>query len=94
MRTFAEYKSRYIRELNTELKYLHHPEATRRDSSLTDGLTIEKKLGSILDLLRGKVRNRDVFHAIATTIDHCFNFLFSARLSLERDEFARKRILS
>jgi hypothetical protein len=70
---FAEYKSRLICELNTELKYLHSREATRRDASLTDGLTIEKKLGSILDLLRGKVRNRNVFHGIATSIDHCFD---------------------
>jgi hypothetical protein len=70
---FAKHKSSYILELNTELKYLRRREAARRDASLTDGLTIEKKLGSILDLLRWKVRDRNVFHGVATSIDHCFD---------------------
>jgi hypothetical protein len=70
---FLKYKSRLIRELKNELVYLRCREAKRRDARLTDGLTIEKKLGSILDLLRWKVRNRNVFHGIATPIDHCFN---------------------
>jgi hypothetical protein len=70
---FAKYKSRYILEFNTELKYLRSREAARRGEEPVDGLMIEKKLGCILDMLRWKVRNRNVFHGIATAIDHCFN---------------------
>jgi hypothetical protein len=61
---FAKYKSRRICELKFELKQMRHREAMRRGEEPVDGLTIKTKLNCILDMLRWKVRNRNVFSTI------------------------------